>query len=255
MFDFVRRHTKIMMGALFLLVIPAFVLVGVKSYTSASAAGGAVVATVSGTEIRQGEWDAAHLREVERIRAANPAIDTRLLDTLQARQATLDRLVREHVLQAVAVRDHLAIGDAQLARALRDDPTIAGLRQPDGTLDMQAYRQLLAAQGQTPASFEARVRADLTTRQLLEGVVGTAFVPPTVANLTLDALFEQREVQVANFTPAEFKAAVPPRPMPNCRPITTRTKAPIRRLSRRRLSMWCWTWTACKNRSKSATRI
>ncbi len=210
MFDFVRRHTKIMMGALFLLVIPAFVLVGVNSYTSASAAGGALVATVGTNEIRQGEWDAAHQREIERIRAANPSIDTRLLDTPQARQATLDRLVREYVLRDAATREHLAVSDSQLARALQDDPTIAGLRKPDGTLDMQSYRQLLAAQGLTPAGFEARVRADLTTRQLLEGVVGTAFVPPSVADLTLDALFERREVQVANFSLSEFKAAVPP---------------------------------------------
>ncbi len=210
MFDFVRRHTKIMMGALFLLVIPAFVLVGVNSYTSASAVGGPVVATVGTNEIRQGEWDAAHQREVERIRAANPSVDTRLLDTPQARRATLDRLVREYVLRDAAMREHLAVSDAHLARALQDDPTIAGLRKPDGSLDMQSYRQLLAAQGLTPAGFEARVRADLTTRQLLEGVVGTAFVPPAVANLTLDALFEQREVQVANFSPSDFKGAAAP---------------------------------------------
>ena len=210
MFDFVRKHTKIMMGALFLLVIPAFVLVGVNSYTSAGAAGGPVVATVAGTEIHQAEWDAAHQREIERIRTANPSIDTRLFDSPQARQATLDRLVREYVLHNTAVKEHLAISDAQLARALHDDPTIAGLRRPDGTLDMESYRRLLSAQGLTPALFEARVRADLTTRQLLEGVVGTAFVPPAVADLTLDALFERREVQVANFSPADFKDAVTP---------------------------------------------
>ena len=208
MFDFVRRHTKIMMGGLFLLVIPAFVLVGVNSYTSASAARGPVVATVAGTDIHQGEWDVAHQREVERIRASNPALDAKLLDSAPARQATLDRLVREHVLRNAAEHDRLVITDAQLARALHDDPTIASLRRPDGTLDMQGYRQMLAGQGLSPAGFEARVRADLSTRQVLEGVVGSAFVPPLVADLTLDALFERREVRVANFLPADFKASV-----------------------------------------------
>lgn len=31
MFDFVRKHTKIMMALMFLLIIPAFVLVGVDA--------------------------------------------------------------------------------------------------------------------------------------------------------------------------------------------------------------------------------
>ena len=32
MFDFVRKHTKIMMGLMFLLIIPSFVLFGIDGY-------------------------------------------------------------------------------------------------------------------------------------------------------------------------------------------------------------------------------
>lgn len=210
MFDYVRKHTNIMMGALFLLVIPAFVLVGVNSYTSRDASAGRVVATVAGEDIRQGQWDAAHRQEAERIRASSPSVDPKLLDSPAARAATLERLVRERVLQAVAAQEHLVIGDDRLARALHEDPNIAALRRPDGTLDMQTYRQLLASQGMTPEMFEARVRMDLAARQVIEGVVGTAFVPEPLAGLALDALFEQREIQVAHFAATDFAAKAEP---------------------------------------------
>ena len=42
MFDFVRKHTKIMMFFMFLLIIPAFALVGVDGYQRMSAEGEAV---------------------------------------------------------------------------------------------------------------------------------------------------------------------------------------------------------------------
>ena len=39
MFDFVRKHTKVLMFLMFLLIIPAFVLVGVDGYKGMSSAG------------------------------------------------------------------------------------------------------------------------------------------------------------------------------------------------------------------------
>ena len=59
MFEFVRKHTKIMMFVMFLLIIPAFVLVGVEGYQRSSDSG-AAVAKVASYSITQAEWDAAH---------------------------------------------------------------------------------------------------------------------------------------------------------------------------------------------------
>ena len=59
MFDYVRKHTKIMMGLLFLLIIPSFVLFGIDGYNRFREKGQAV-ALVGGHEITQAEWDAAH---------------------------------------------------------------------------------------------------------------------------------------------------------------------------------------------------
>ncbi len=209
MFDFVRQHTKIMMFVLFLLVIPSFVLFGIDGYRNSNDKG-AVVARVSGEEIGQGEWDAAHKSESDRLRNSVPDIDVKLLDSPAARYATLERLVRERVLRKASVEFRLVTSDARLARDLQENPTIASLRLPDGKLDMDRYRQLAASQGMTPEGFEARVRQDLSLRQVEAGVVNTGFSAKKIADVSLNAFFEKREVQVATFATADYASKVNP---------------------------------------------
>ena len=210
MFDFVRKHTKIMMGLMFLLIIPAFILVGGKESFQRFNEGGSTVAKVAGQDIKQTDWDNAHRSEVQRIMAAQPGTDPKLLDSPQARYATLENLVQQRVLAAAADKFHLVTSDSRLARSLQEDPTIASLRNPDGSLDMARYSQLLAAQNMNPAMFEARVRTDLSQRQVLAGVAGTAFSSGAEADVALNALFEKREVQIALFKTADFAAKVNP---------------------------------------------
>ena len=209
MFDLVRKHTKVLMFLMFLLIIPAFVLVGVDGYSGLSNKS-APVARVGGSDITQAEWDFAHKNESDRIRAAMPTIDAKLLDSPAARYATLERLVRERVLAEAADKLHLTTSDARLARELQQNPTIASLRGPDGKLDMDRYRQLAAGQGLTPEGFEARVRRDLSLRQVEAGVLGTEVATPALANVTIGALFEKREIQVSLFATANFTAKVSP---------------------------------------------
>jgi peptidyl-prolyl cis-trans isomerase D len=202
MFDFVRSNTKIMMGLLFLLIIPSFVLFGIEGYSRFQEKG-ATVAKVDGHDITETEWDAAHKIEVDRVRASMPNIDPKLLDSPEARYATLERLVRERVLAAASGQLQLVTSDTRLARDLQQNPTIASLRRPDGSLDMERYRQLAASQGMTPEGFEAQVRADLSSRQVLQGVAGSGFATAAQAKAALDAYFEKREIQVARFSASE----------------------------------------------------
>jgi peptidyl-prolyl cis-trans isomerase D len=114
------------------------------------------------------------------------------------------------VLEAAATKAKLGTSDQRLARELQRDQTIAALRGPDGKLDMARYRQLVGAQGMTPESFEARVRADLSSRQVLAGLGGTSFATPALAAVALNAFFEKREVQVARFASADYASRVNP---------------------------------------------
>ena len=209
MFDFVRKHTKVMMFLMFLLIIPAFVLVGVDGFRRMGGAG-ETVAKVGSHSITQAEWDAAHKNEVDRLRASMPNLDAKLLDSPEARYATLERMVRERVLFEAVQDSHLSTSDARLARELQQDPTIASLRLPDGKLDMDRYRQLAASQGLTPDGFEARVRSDLSVRQVEAGLLSTAFSPQALADVSLNAFFERREVQIARFSPADYASKVTP---------------------------------------------
>ncbi|MES2362213.1 MAG: SurA N-terminal domain-containing protein [Pseudomonadota bacterium] len=209
MFDFIRKHTKWTMALLFLLIVPSFILFGLDGYNR-SKDQAAVVAKVDGHEITQTEWDRAHLQEVERLRASMPSLDPKLLDSPEARYATLERLVRDRVLAAAANKLHLNTSDQRLARELHENPDIAALRRADGTLDMDRYRQMLGTQGLSPEMFEANVRTDLSNRQVLMGVAGSGFASRPVADTALNAYFERREIQVASFPAAEYAAKLKP---------------------------------------------
>jgi peptidyl-prolyl cis-trans isomerase D len=168
------------------------------------------VAKVGGHGITQADWDAAHKGEVDRLRQSMPNIDAKLLDSPQAKYITLERLVKERVLAEATQDLHFTTTDARLARELQQNPTIASLRKPDGSLDIERYRQLAASQGLTPEGFEARVRSDLSTRQVESGVLNTAISTTAQSDVSLNAFFERREVQVARFTPADFAARINP---------------------------------------------
>ena len=208
MFESIRKHTKIAMLLLFLLIVPSFVLVGIDaSYFSGSSP---AVAHVDGADITQAEWDNAHRMESDRRRAEQPQLDAKLLDTPEARYATLERMVRDRVLQAASKKMNMLTSDAKLARSLQEIPQIAALRKPDGTLDSEGYRALVAAQGMTPEGFEATMRRDLAVSQVLGGVLGSSFATAAQANAALDPLFQRREIQVAVFKTADFTGKVQP---------------------------------------------
>ncbi len=207
MFDTVRNNSKIMMGLLFLLIIPSFVLFGLEGYNRYSD-NAAEVARVDGQKITQMEWDEAHKREVDRIRAQVPDLDPKLLDSKEARLATLERMVNERTLLAAAQKQLLVTSDARLARELQQDPVIAGLRGPDGKLDMERYRQLAAGQGLTPEGFEARVRQDISSRQVLTPLQASALPLAKQTDAAVQAWLQRREVQVQKFAPKDFAAKV-----------------------------------------------
>ncbi|MHB1200705.1 MAG: SurA N-terminal domain-containing protein [Polaromonas sp.] len=209
MFDFIRKHTKVTMALLFLLIVPSFVLFGLDGYNR-SREQSVAVAKVDGKEIIQSEWERAHQQQVDRLRASAPSLDAKLLDSPQARYATLERLVRERVIAAAANQFKLATSDQRLARELYQSPEIASLRRADGTLDMERYRELLGSQGLSPEIFEGNVRADLSNRQVLGGIAASGFSSSAAADLALNAYFEKREIQLARFNATDFAARLSP---------------------------------------------
>ena len=209
MFESIRQHKKYLLGFLMILIIPSFVLFGVGGYTNANQ-GGATVAKVHGQEISTAEWDAAHQEQIERLQAAMPTIDIQLLDTPEARYAALERLVQQRVMVVAAQDQRVYTSDQRLQRDLQSNEVIASLRLPDGTLDIEAYRTLLARQGMSPEMFENQVRQDLSVQQITQGVLSSGFATPASASAGLKAFFERRQVRVAPFTASQFAAKAVP---------------------------------------------
>lgn len=209
MFDFVRKHTRIMQFLLFILIVPSFVLFGIEGYSNFNDKG-AVVASVAGDDISQTEWDNAHAAEANRLRESMPDIDAKLLDSPELKFVALEKLVRDRVLAAAAAELRLTASDQRLARELQQNPVIAQLRKADGSMDMDRYRQLASSQGLTPEGLEARIRANLSQQQVVDGVSRSGALPRVSARLALTALTERREVALARFKPADFAAEVKP---------------------------------------------
>ena len=208
MFEFIRKHTKITMGLLFLLIVPSFVLVGMDGASrTGGGSGGGVVAVVDGRDITQPEWDLAHQNEVNRLRASMPTLDIKLLDSPEARYATLERLVRDRVLAAAAASSRLVVPDQKLQRIYAEDKAIATFRLPDGKFDRAGFQ---AQTGKAPEEYEAGLRSDLAIRQVMLGVGSTGFASKAAADTALNAFFEKREVQIARFNTTDYAAKVIP---------------------------------------------
>ena len=205
MFESIRKNTRILAILLGILVIPAFVLVGVSGYTSNSDRSEAV-AEVGTSVITKEQWDRAHDAEIQRVQRSVPDVDVKLLDSPAARYATLQRLVQELVLTTARDEQMLTVSDSRLANALMQQPVIASLRDENGRLDQQRYRDLLAAQGYTPESYEAALRASLSTDLVTSFVANTGLAHAGTEGPILDAFFQRRTIALKTYQPADFKA-------------------------------------------------
>ena len=205
MFEFIRTHKRLMQIFLMLLIVPSFVLVGVSSYENKGDDANAV-ATVGEQKVTRQEWEEAQRQQMDRYRQMFGAqFDQKMFETPEAKQAILDNLIAERALNAEIARNHLTINDATLQKSIL---AIDAFKKPDGSFDMEQYKGALAAQGMTPAMFDARMRRDMAMQQLSGAVQATAFAPRTVATRLSDINDQEREVQELVFPAAEFVAQV-----------------------------------------------
>jgi peptidyl-prolyl cis-trans isomerase D len=206
MFDFFRKHTRLLQGILLPLIFVAFVFVGIEGYTRFSEGGNATVATVAGQPITRVEWDNAHRQQVERLRRQMPDVEASFFDSDEMRQRTLDQLIRDRVALTAVNKLHLVVTDDHVDRVFKTDPQFEMLRRADGSLN----RDVIQAQGLSSAMFLERLRQDLASQQVLGGVAGSVFATPATAAAALDAMFQQRELQVQRFDAKDYAAQVKP---------------------------------------------
>lgn len=205
MFDFVRSHNRILQIALGVLIIPAFGIFGVQSYTSMNSEASQAVASVDGRDISRSDWDAQHKKDVDTLRQRNPNVDPKLLDSPEAQRQSLDTLVRERVMQAAITRQGLQPSDQRILHEYQTNPQFADLRaMPKAERDA-----FLAQRGLTGAALFASIGQDIARAQALQGVAVSGFVPASSMKATLDAWFDQRDIQWQRFDTKDYASITP----------------------------------------------
>lgn len=188
---------------LIILIFPSFVLFGIDGYKRFQDKG-ETVATVDGINISKEEWENAHKIEIDRMRASMPGVDSSMFDTPAMKYGVLERMVQSKVLEATARKLNLTISDQRVVQSIAQMEALASLKKPDGSLDIEKYKQLLAAQGMSPEIFEARMRGDLSVRQVVNGVTQSTVTFPSQVDVAMKAFKQQREIQVAIFSASDY---------------------------------------------------
>lgn len=205
MFEFIRTHRRLMQFLLLLIILPSFAFVGLESYTSMGDASN-TVAKVGGQTITQPEWDAAQREQMERFRQMfGEQFDAKMFDTPEAKQEVLNNLIAQRVLAEEAKRSKLSVSDQSLQQTIIN---MGGLTTADGKFDVERYKTILAAQGMSPTTYEARLRQELTSQQVNAAIQSTAFAPDSLAKRLSELGEQEREVQQLAFRASDYVSQV-----------------------------------------------
>ncbi|WP_313700661.1 SurA N-terminal domain-containing protein [Achromobacter sp.] len=204
MFEFIRSHRRWMQFILLILIVPSFFLVGIQGYDSFMSRE-PELATVAGQPISRAEFDQAHRNQLDQFRnRLGSQFDVAVIDTPAMRESLLNQLINQRLLANVAADNRFSVSDETLRNTIAAIPEV----QDNGRFSPERYRQVLAAQGMSPTSFEAGLRRDLAIARVLEPVGQSARAPAEVVSAVESALTQTRTVQLRNFSAADFRSQV-----------------------------------------------
>jgi len=204
MFDFIRSHQRWMQLILLLLIVPSFVFFGVQGYSSFMASEPELV-TVGDQPITLGQFNQARTAQLEQFRnALGSQFDPAAFDTAEFREQLLSRMIDERTVALAAAKGRYSVSDETLRRTIAAIPAV----QENGQFSSQRYRDVLAAQGMNPTTFELGLRRDLAIAQVLQPIGLTARVPAEVAEKLLALLTEKRTVERRIFAAKDFAQSI-----------------------------------------------
>jgi peptidyl-prolyl cis-trans isomerase D len=210
MLDFFRNHQRLMMFMLILVIVPGLGFVGIQGFRGFFDES-ANVASVNEHKITRAEYDNSMRQQLDRARQMlGGQFDMKAFDTPERRREMLDGLIQQRVLADETQRLHLTVSDDALRRALLADPVIGSLKNPDGSIDLNKYKELLAMQGMTPDQYQEQVRYSMAMQQLPAAIQASSFTSKTLAQHLTELAEQQREVQGLAFHAKDFASKVQP---------------------------------------------
>ncbi len=202
MFDSVRNNKKIVQLFLVLITVP-FALWGVESYLKQDGGGGEV-ATVGKMKISEQEFNNALNQQKDRLRAKSPDVDTAIIDSPAVRNQLLDGLIAKKLLLQAISKNRLAVNNAELVEAIASIPDF----QENNQFSASRYEAVLSSQGLSKEVFEARMRQDIATQQLILPVAAAHILGTTASIHWLSVQLAQREVVEAQLPYANYRSQV-----------------------------------------------
>jgi peptidyl-prolyl cis-trans isomerase D len=184
------------------LIFPSFVFFGIQGYERFMGQDNAL-AKVAGQPISQPEFDNVMRQRADQLRQMfGNNFDPRILETQEARIATLDSLLGDKALAAEAAREHLVVSENRLREVIAAIPAF----QQDGGFNYDRYKATLAAQGRSELAFEQALRDDLGRQTLLQSIGQSAFVPKQVLDRLQRLGEETRVIREQRFDAVTFMA-------------------------------------------------
>lgn len=192
MFNFIRRHQRLMQLVLLILILPSFVLIGVSGYTN-YVSGDEDLVSVGDSAVTAQEFDQARRNQLHELqRSMGNAFDPAVVETPEVKQQLLDSLVDRRVLIEIATKERFSVSDTALRQAIAAMPEM----QEDGVFSPQRYNQLLAGAGLTSKQFEQSQRAELALARVITPVTQTAVLPQVIQDELQKVLLDSRTIQM-----------------------------------------------------------
>jgi peptidyl-prolyl cis-trans isomerase D len=203
MFDAVRNNKKVAQVILAMITLP-FAFFGIESYVR-NAGTSEDLASVGDSKISMQELQGALREQEDRMRQQlGGKLDPAMLDTPVMRRAVLESLINQRLLALQSNKNHMTLGDADLARFIATVPAL----QENGKFSPERYAALVASQGLSKEAFEQRLRYDLAMQQVAQPVGEASIAGKAPAARWALAQLEQRDVAEVKLLPDAYAAKV-----------------------------------------------
>jgi len=171
-----------------LISIP-FALWGINSYIGGPAE--IAVATINDEPITQAELKQAMQQYRDRMRSVlGEEFDPELFDNAEVKANVLNGLIEQKLLLSSSYTLGQYISDATLSNIIQSTPAF----QKNGVFDSEYYGLVLARVGFSPASYEAELRNDMLSQELMNNIQQTAVVTESGLNSILSLEKQSRDV-------------------------------------------------------------
>jgi len=194
MFDFIRKHQRLVLAVLIILVVPSFVFLGVSGYTNVVSSDSDLV-KVGKTTISEQAFDQMLRRQLDSLQGSTEGFDPALLDQPEVRRALLDQLIERQLLVELAQTEYFSASDNALRTYIASLPEL----QDNGSFSPERYEQALRMMGLDAQGFEQSQRMELALQRVIEPILSSAYLPQPVQEWVIHAMVDGREVQRRHF--------------------------------------------------------